>query len=515
MSLLGDLLGIVDDALPLGPVLDPTLGTVVDTVDDLLPVTDDLLRTLGSILTPGSGVDLVEGLLTTVNDLIPLDPTGQDRIIIDAGQVLYVDANGNQSLLNIDATLLGLDPAVLTAGLHILRGSNLLDVQIGSPLLANLISGGDGDDTQTGGGGDDTIGGGGGNDTIDGGDGNDMISGDAGNDTINGGGGNDIIAGGDGDDSLSGGLGNDIIGGGAGNDTLNGDDGNDLLAGGDGNDILNGGPGNDTLDGGTGADTMTGGTGDDVYFVDNPGDLVLEAPNAGNDSVYSSIDYTLTANVENLYLTGGAYQGSGNALNNVIYGTATNNLIYGYGGNDTINGFAGNDRIYGGAGNDSVVGGDGQDILFGDSGRDIIKGGAGNDRLYGGSNNDSIYGGAGNDFLYGGTGQDNLFGGAGRDHFVFNTQPTGSNVDRIRDFKLEDSIYLENAIFRGLGARGFMDAESFWIGTAAHDASDRIIYDSQAGRLYYDEDGTGAAGQVLFATLSKNLALTNKDFYIL
>ena len=44
--------------------------------------------------------------------------------------------------------------------------------------------------------------------------------------------------------------------------------------------------------------SCVGGAGNDVYFVDNIGDFVLENLNEGNDAVFSSIDYTLTANVE-------------------------------------------------------------------------------------------------------------------------------------------------------------------------------------------------------------------------
>jgi Cadherin domain/RTX calcium-binding nonapeptide repeat (4 copies) len=55
----------------------------------------------------------------------------------------------------------------------------------------------------------------------------------------------------------------------------------------------------DSINGGGGADTMTGRQGDDFYFVDNPGDQVVENPGEGQDRVYVTVSgYTLAANVE-------------------------------------------------------------------------------------------------------------------------------------------------------------------------------------------------------------------------
>jgi Ca2+-binding RTX toxin-like protein len=137
---------------------------------------------------------------------------------------------------------------------------------------------------------------------------------------------------------------------------LEGGDQADSLSGFGGNDSLKGKAGNDTLDGGTGADTMVGGVGDDLYFVDNPGDLVTEAWGEGTDSVSSSISYTLTAEVEDLTLTGSAANGAGNGLDNVITGNAASNRLNGGGGNDRLVGGDGVDYFTGGAGADTFVG---------------------------------------------------------------------------------------------------------------------------------------------------------------
>lgn len=123
----------------------------------------------------------------------------------------------------------------------------------------------------------------------------------------------------------------------------------DNLQGGAENDVLNGLGGNDTLNGGAGADTMIGGLGDDTYFVDNTGDVVTEETGEGDDTVNSSVNYTLGANVENL--TGQGTTGltlTGNTLANTITGTIGGDLIFG--GDDNLV-----DALIGGQGNDTYI----------------------------------------------------------------------------------------------------------------------------------------------------------------
>jgi Ca2+-binding RTX toxin-like protein len=191
-------------------------------------------------------------------------------------------------------------------------------------------------------------------------DGNDIVNALDTNDTLNGGAGNDTLNGNAGDDTINGDTGNDTLNGGSGNDTLNG---------GSGNDTLNGGSGNDTLNGGSGNDTLNGGLGDDLYIVNSILDVAAEGLAlfglGGIDTVQASVSYSLSANLENLTLTGSAIIGTGNANNNVITGNTANNTLVGNDGNDTLNGGTGNDTLTGGVGNDTLIGGgDGQiDVL--------------------------------------------------------------------------------------------------------------------------------------------------------
>lgn len=201
---------------------------------------------------------------------------------------------------------------------------------------------------------------------------------------------------------------------GGGNNSLYGEGGNDLIYGGSGNDSLYGGAGNDQLDGGTGQDKMYGGTGDDAYTVDNANDRVTEAVNEGYDTVFSSINYTLGNNLEDLFLTGSAVSGQGNGLKNRLFGNSVDNILKGGDGNDFLSGGQGGD-YYSYQGNDALYGENGDDQLFGANGLDTLDGGAGNDYLWGGFGNDLLKGGGGNDVLDGDSGDDTLEGGTGRD----------------------------------------------------------------------------------------------------
>lgn len=137
-------------------------------------------------------------------------------------------------------------------------------------------------------------------------------------------------------------------------------------------------------------------------------------------------------------------------------------------------------------------------------------------RLTGNAGNNHLTGQVGNDTLNGGLGDDRLQGGAGNDTFVFNTAIGIGNVDRIMDFSVvDDTIGLDYAIFVGL-APGTLGASALGAHPASQSATsmERITYETDSGRLFYDSDGVGAAARVQFATLSAGLALTNADFFV-
>ena len=218
---------------------------------------------------------------------------------------------------------------------------------------------------------------------------------------------------------------------------------------GTGNALANEITGNDganVIDGGAGIDTMAGGAGNDTYIVDNTGDVVIEAANEGTDIVYSSASYTLSANVENLTLTGSAdIDATGNALDNILVGNTGNNGLFGLGGNDSLTGNQGNDLLDGGTGADGMAGNAGDDTYVvdnagdavtenADEGNDTVQAnitytlgenvenliltGTGNINGTGNALSNSIAGNSGANVLDGGAGIDTMAGGTGNDTYI-------------------------------------------------------------------------------------------------
>ena len=133
-----------------------------------------------------------------------------------------------------------------------------------------------------------------------------------------------------------------------------------------------------------------------------------------------------------------------------------------------------------------------------------------------GAGADTLIGGDGGDRLYGGASADVMTGGAGQDRYIFDTAPVAGQADRITDFSTtDDLIWLENRVFTGLGSSGSMSSSAYWSGAAAHDSSDRVIYNQATGALLYDADGTGQIAAVKIADLAPGLAMSSSDFQII
>lgn len=133
-----------------------------------------------------------------------------------------------------------------------------------------------------------------------------------------------------------------------------------------------GSDGNDTLLGTAGADILEGRGGDDVYRLNDVNDRIVEKADGGHDTAYTTLgDVTLRGYVENLIYDGNAaFNGVGNALDN---------LMASFGRNATLNGGAGDDTLIGTAGDDRLTGGLGDDRLIGHGGNDTMTGGDGHD----------------------------------------------------------------------------------------------------------------------------------------
>ena len=131
----------------------------------------------------------------------------------------------------------------------------------------------------------------------------------------------------------------------------------------------------------------------------------------------------------------------------------------------------------------------------------------GTDKIYGLEGNDKIIGGAGNDLIIGGAGNDTLTGGAGNDIFYSDKAANKTtNYDTITDFAPgTDDLQFSKAIFAALGATGAFvkNDQRFWSSATgvAHDANDRLIYNTKTGVLSYDIDGTGSAKAVAIEVL--------------
>ncbi len=302
----------------------------------------------------------------------------------------------------------------------------------------------------------------------------------------------------------------------------------ELLIGTAGNDLIEGFGGNDILIGGAGSDTLSGGAGDDIYYVDNAGDLIVEPVGQGNDRLFASVSYTLTAGAEVELMTTDFHAGTaafnltGNALANIIYGNDGDNRLNGAGGADTLVGRAGNDWFFVDNAGDRIDEkvGEGSDRVFasvsytlaagvsvellttdfhsgttaidftGNELENAIHGNDGANRLSGGGGADVLIGRAGNDILAGGAGIDTTDGGAGDDwHYVDNAadvvrEAVGGGADR---------VFASVSYTLAAGVEVEIMTTDFHAGTAATD-----LTGNELANVIYGNDGdnrlNGGAG---------------------
>ncbi|WP_165349712.1 calcium-binding protein [Methylibium sp. Pch-M] len=383
--------------LRLGPAIRGTDGNDVlvgtGAADQIIGAAgNDVLRGLdgNDVLQGDSGDDRLDGgagadTMTggTGNDTYVIDESGDVVVELAAGGTDSIETSVSFSLLA------EMENLTLTGNASINAVGNSLDNTLIGNVGSNRLDGGGGADSMAGGSGDDTY----------------VVSDAADSVSELAGAGVDSI-----ESSVSWTLGSNIE-----NLTLVGA----LAINGTGNTLSNRLTGNgadNVLNGGGGADTLIGGAGNDGYVVDTTADVVTELANEGTDGVSSSITYTISANVENLTLTGtSAVNGTGNALDNVLTGNSAANVLTGGAGNDTYfvgtgdtvteSASAGTDTVsssitwtlgnnlenlmltgstaINGTGNTLVnvlTGNGAANTLDGSSGADTLIGGAGNDR---------------------------------------------------------------------------------------------------------------------------------------
>jgi Ca2+-binding RTX toxin-like protein len=303
-------------------------------------------------------------------------------------------------------------------------------------------------------------------------------------------------------------------------ETINGLAGNDNIYGAAGNDILNGNDGDDILNGGLGADQFMGGLGNDIYEVDNTGDIVRELPSQGTDEVYSTVTYTLPAEVENLTLEQSSTEslnGTGNDLPNRIRGGQFGNILVGGSGADTL---------YGGQGNDTYEVDNPGDIVgeLPYYGIDVVNSSitytlpaevenlnlTGTATINGTGNNvgNTIVGNSANNTLTGGGGFNVLTGNGGADTFLFKFVDSSLSVarDTISDFAIgTDKIDL---LTQGGVA---MNAPSSF-SRAANDTTSNYLGD-MADKVFIDANGELVGNQPLGIN-SAALVVINTDSYL-
>jgi Ca2+-binding RTX toxin-like protein/glucose/arabinose dehydrogenase len=438
------------DTLDGGPGADALIdGPGSDTADyssSTAGVTVSLLTGLGAGGdAQGDVLTGIENIIGSVHDDVLTGDSGANMLAGGAGNDAYVVDNANDQV--IENAGAGLDTIYSSTHFRLPANVETLVLQGGADLQAygNGVS-----------------------NSVYGNAGSNLLDGGANADAMYGGAGNDVYFVDDPGDAAieNGGEGSDVVFSSAhfrlaaNVETLVLQGSADLQGYGNASaNVIYGNAGNNLIDGGAGADIMLGGAGHDAYFVDDPGDAVVENANEGNDIVFSTAHFRLAPNVETLVLQGSAdLQGYGNDLANSLFGNSGNNLLDGGTGADTMSGGAGNDTYFVDNTLDRVNEADGAAIdavlatvsyTLPTSVEALVLRGSGDLNGTGNSSANNIYGNSGNNTLDGGFGADVLTGNAGNDTFVFHA---GAAIgDAITDFAGNGAGAGDSLTFVGFG----------------------------------------------------------------
>jgi Ca2+-binding RTX toxin-like protein len=324
-------------------------------------------------------------------------------------------------------------------------------------------------------------------------------------------------------DSVTAGTGADTISAWGDDDTLTaGSAGTLILAAGDGN-VVYGGSGGDTLEASGANTTLYGGTANTLFEVNDPTDVVIGS-GVTNDTILSSVNYTLPTAVDTLTLTGTAdLTAAGNAdAQNLITGNSGNDFLIAGPGADTLVSGSGVDALEDGSGGDTFVVNNSADVVYAqDYGyQDTIESSVsyvlqapvytlnltgssdltatdafGYATITGNAGNDTLIGGSGYDELVAGSGIDTLVAGTGNTTFVVNNEADvidasggagHDTVDSSANFTLSTGVdHLTLTGSADLVGTGNADTYNVITGNAGND---RLIAGSGSDALYA---GTG------------------------
>lgn len=378
---------------------------------------NDLIRADGGsdVLDGGDGDDKLVSSARGTNDLM-LGGAGADQFWIGAGagsttidggdgvDALYLPPGGRDAV--VDLRVSGTQTVGQGLTLSLTNVENVFSAggndRLTGNALANVLSGGLGDDVIDGGEGVDTV-----SYLNDGGQEGvwvdlqravqDIDKGAHGKDVLTS---IENIQGSSFADVLLGTTGVNILRGEGGNDGLIGQGGADQLFGGDGDDLLSvyaagvssqgammwGGAGRDTFEAGIGDNILWGEGGDDEFRLFDTSGVKTIHGGEGMDAIYFefyidnrtidgvNLDLRLTAQQE---INPGVFV----VVDSIERVGATHyaDRLIGHNGGVYFDGGAGDDYLAGGAGDDTLFGGDEADVIIGGKGRDLMRGDGGVD----------------------------------------------------------------------------------------------------------------------------------------